>query len=198
MWFTETPWPPIMIFSAIAAGLAAALVTTQQGRYVIGIVAMLIASLVTYLVEQNIVTESERVEQAIYDVAAAFQARDVDRTLSFFSTHSVIPSEFDARDRIQFSLQRVAEVALQAVEVRGDLRITDMSIDMKNGRATSRFRANGSFIFRGHDVGHQATRWDVDWQQEGNDWRIVKVQRLDPISGAAMGVFEDPSAPRPN
>ena len=37
MWFIETPWPPIVIFSVIAAGFAAALVSTQRARYGIGV-----------------------------------------------------------------------------------------------------------------------------------------------------------------
>jgi ketosteroid isomerase-like protein len=194
MWFTETPWPPIMVFSAIAAGLAAAFVSTQQGRYLVGIVAMLVASLATYLVEGNVVTESERVEQAVYDVAEAFQQGDVDRTLSFFSTRSTIP-HLEAAAPLQFSLRDVARYALQIVEVRGDLRITDVSVEMKSGRATSHFRANGQFAVREYgDVGHQPTRWDVVWQKEGTDWKIVKVERLDPITGDTMGYFEESAA----
>jgi hypothetical protein len=191
MWFTETPWPPIMIFSAIAAGLAAAFVTTQQGRFLVGIVAMLVAALVTWLIEQNIVTESERVEQAVYDVAEAFQQGDVERTLSFFSTRSTI-TNLEAVAPLQYSLRDVARYALQIVEVRGDLRITDVSVDLKSGRATSRFRANGTFAVKDHgNVGHQPTRWDVVWQKEGTDWLIVKVDRLDPITGESMGYFDD-------
>jgi hypothetical protein len=177
MWFTETPWPPIMIFSAIAAGLAAALVTTQQGRYALGIVALLIASLVTWLVEQNIVTESERVEQAVYDVAEAFQQRDEDRMLSFFSQRTP-------------ELRGIALIALRTIEAQDDLRITDVSVDVAHGRADSTFRANGAFNAAGYgNIGHKPTRWDVGWQEEGGDWRIISVEQLDPITGEATDEY---------
>lgn len=171
MWFTETPWPPIMIFSAIAAALAAAMVTTQQGRYAVGIVAMLVASLVTYVVEQSIVTEAERVEQEIEGVGAAFQQRDEDELLSFFSHRAP-------------ELRGVALIAVRTIETQGDLRITDVSVSVKQGRARSTFRANGVFSAVGYgSIGHKPTRWDVGWQQEGGEWRIIDVEQLDPITG---------------
>jgi len=175
MWFTETPWPPIMIFSAIAAGLAAALVTTQQGRYAVGIVAMLIASLATYLVEQNIVTESERVEQAIYGVTEAFQQRDEQRTLSFISQR--FPE-----------LQTLAIIALRVVEVRDDLRVTDVHVELKNEqtRALSHFRANGTFQAVGIGEVREPTRWEVGWQKEGGEWRIISVEQLHPVTGESI------------
>ncbi len=178
MWFTETPWPPIMIFSAIAAGLAAALVTTQQGRYAVGIVALLVASLVTFLVEQHIVTESERVEQAVYDVAEAFQQRDEQRTLSAFSQRAP-------------ELQVLAMIALRVVEVRDDLRITDLSVELKNEqtRAFSHFRANGTFHAPGFGDVREPTRWDVGWQKEGGEWRIISVEQLHPVTGEPINDY---------
>jgi hypothetical protein len=31
----------------------------------------------------------------------------------------------------------------------------------------------------------------VDWQKEGGQWRIIYVERLDPITGEVMGIFEE-------
>jgi hypothetical protein len=38
------------------------------------------------------------------------------------------------------------------------------------------------------DVGHRASRWDLTWQKQGGDWRIIEIQRLDPISGERMNI----------
>lgn len=177
MWFIETPWPPIVIFSVIAAGFGAALVTTQRARYGIGVLAMAVASLVTYVVEENIVTERERVEQAVIGIADAFQDQDVRRTLSFISRRTPEYSYY-------------AGLAVQHVEVDGELRITDLSVDLKTGRAKSHFRANGTFIVSQYgNVGHYPTRWEVLWQKEGDEWKIIGVEQLDPITGEPIDEY---------
>lgn len=179
MWFTETPWPPIIILAVLAIGFAAAFLSTQRARHVPPILLLGALAVIVYVVEQQVVTERERVEQSIHDVAAAFQRRDVDGTLRHFSEQAIL-------------LRGIAMTALAAVEVQDDLRITDVSIEMKNAdsRAKAHFRANGSFAVIGYgDVGHQPTRWNVDWQKEGGQWRIITVERLDPITGESMDIF---------
>ena len=180
MWFTETPWPPIIGLAALAAGFAAAFISTQRARYIMPILLLAAVAIVVYVVEQQIVTERERVEQSITDVAAAFQRRDVDGTLAHFSEHAIL-------------LKGLVMTALAAVQVQDDLRITDVSIAMRNAdsRASSHFRANGTFDVVGYGtVGHQPTRWNVDWQKEAGEWRIIKVERLDPVTGEPMDPFE--------
>lgn len=180
MWFTETPWPPIIVLAIAAACCAAAFLATQRARYITPILFFAVLGVVVYVVERQIVTERERVEQSIYEVSAAFQRRDVNGTLSHFSEQAIL-------------LKGIVMTALAAVQVHDDLRITDVSIEMRNddSRARSHFRANGSFDVIGYgDVGHQPTRWNVDWQKEAGEWRIIKVERLDPITGESMDYFE--------
>ena len=65
------------------------------------------------------------------------------------------------------------------VEIEGPIRISDLSIDMSSAesRAVATFRASATAKFQGHsDRGH--TRWELTWQREGNDWKIIRVRRL--------------------
>jgi hypothetical protein len=181
MWFTETPWPPIIALAALAIAFAGAFISTQRAKFVAPILLLAALAIIVYVVEQQIVTERERVEQSIYDVAAAFQRQDVEGTLTYFSAQALL-------------LRLQAAGAVAGVQVQDDLRITDVSIEMKNSdsRARSHLRANGTFAVIGYgDVGHQPTRWNVDWQKEGGQWRIIYVERLDPITGEVMGIFEE-------
>ena len=181
MWFTETPWPPILILAVIAAGFGAAFISTQRARLILPILVLAVLAIGIYVIEEQIVTERERVETSIHEVAAAFERQDMNGTLAYFSEQALL-------------LRAIAANAVLGVQVQDDLRITDVSVELSNSesRAKSHFRANGSFSVMGFgDVGHQPTRWNVDWQKEGGEWRIVNVQRLDPINGEPFAdIFE--------
>ena len=65
------------------------------------------------------------------------------------------------------------------VQIEGPIRISDLSIDMSSteSRAVATFRASATAKFQGHsDRGH--TRWELTWQREGNDWKVIRVRRL--------------------
>lgn len=181
MWFTETAWPPIVILAIGAAVLLSLWSSSRRILHLLGAVSLLICCGVVYVVEQQIVTERERVEEAIYGVADAFEAADTGATLDFFSPRALV-------------LRLKVEYVMSVLEVRvqDELRITDISIEMFNEdtRARSHFRANGRIFVGqgGGDVGHYPTRWNVTWQKEGGEWKIIAVERLDPITGEK---FED-------
>ncbi len=65
------------------------------------------------------------------------------------------------------------------VQIEGPIRISDLSIDMSSteSRAVATFRASATAKFQGRsDRGH--TRWELTWQREGNDWKVIRVRRL--------------------
>lgn len=179
-WFTETSWPPIMVLAAAAAASVAMFFNSQRMKYLVGILPLLIFSPVIYIVEQRIVTERERVEEAVFGVTSAFERHDTEQVLDYISPSNGF-------------LKSDAEVGLGIVEATGPLSVTDVSVAMRNqdSRAISHFRVNGPIrVLRIGDVGHRPSRWDVTWQKEGGDWKIVDIRRLDPVSGEVMDMLE--------
>jgi hypothetical protein len=178
-WFTETPWPPIFILGIAAALLLAIWSSQKQGSWLIGAVILCMAAVAVFFVERAIFTEAERVEQNILDLTAAFQRKDRERTLSFFSMQAP-----DLRD--------MAVYALNLVDFPKGIDIKDVSVRLtnENTRAIAHFRANGTVSVRGFATQHAASRWQVTWQKEGNDWKIIDVVRLDPIKDEKMPILE--------
>src|ERR671918_623537 len=85
MWFTETPWPPIIILLVVCCFLVAAWQGSRRGAYLGGVAVLLAACVGIFLLEENIVTDAELVEQHVHDLCRAFQRKDLKSTLDFFS-----------------------------------------------------------------------------------------------------------------
>ena len=178
-WFTETPWPPIFILGIVAAVLLAVWTSQKQGVWLIGAVVACLAAPVVYLIEKAIVTEGERVEQNVLDLTAAFQRKDRERVLSFFSAQAP-----DLRD--------MAVYALNLVDLPKGIDVKDLSVRLsnENSRAISHFRANGTVAVPGVGERHSPSRWEVTWQKEGTEWKIIEVVRLHPYKDETMKVFD--------
>jgi hypothetical protein len=179
MWFTETPWPPILICTVAIVCLVAMWQSNQRKGTLLAAGGLLIATVAIYFVERAIVTESEQLEAAVIELTDAFQRNDEQTTLSFFSKSAV-------EERL------AVKAAMKLVDVGKDLRITDDHVRFMAGktRAISHFRANATIKLAGRDFGKQPTRWELTWQREAEEWKIIRVQRLNPINGAPMGYMD--------
>ncbi|HTI51578.1 MAG TPA: hypothetical protein VL475_11525 [Planctomycetaceae bacterium] len=178
MWFTENPWPPIVILGIVAVALGAAWLSQKRGIWLVGAVLALIGCVVVFQVERTIVTEGERVEANVHALVNAFQKKDHPATLAFFS-----------RQAPQW--RTTAEQALNDVVVEDDLDVKDMSVRIfsEGSQAVSQFRANGTVEYKGFRAYHPS-RWELRWQKEGTDWKIVDVIRLSPFKDERLGIFE--------
>jgi ketosteroid isomerase-like protein len=178
-WFTENPWPPIVILGLVAIGCLGVWSSQKRGVWLIGAVGAVAAALGVYFVDRSIVTEGERVAQEIHALADAFTRKDRDRTLAFFS-----PQAVEWREQCR--------TALDLVSFPDGIDIKDVQVTMsnENSRAISHFRANGTVSVRGVATAHVASRWQVTWQKEAGQWKIVEVQRLNPYKDEPMTLFE--------
>ena len=191
MWFTETPWPPILVCIVLCVVLVVSWYSTQRESVLLGVPVLLVLSGVIYFVEHRIVTERERVEESVVQFVTTFREESgifnagerlfgnaVPKTLEFIS-----PSAVDVKQRV--------EVALALVNVKDDLRITDLNVEMKsaNSRAVAHFRANATVSAAVGDLGHQPSRWQVTWQRESDNWKVVKVDRLNFFTGEIIDTF---------
>src|SRR4051812_36960409 len=135
-WFTETPWPPMIILAIIAIACLAAWTSQKRAAWLLAGLLTVVAAVAVFVIEQSIVTEAERVEQSVHALAAAFQRKDRDATLSFFSVQAP-------------ELQTQVGQALDWVDLPSGIDIKDMKVrtSNENTRATSHFRANGTVSF---------------------------------------------------
>lgn len=179
MWIAETPWPVIVACAAVAALLYTGWHARGHVGYLIGAGLCLVLAGGTYVAERYLVTESERVELALDDLWIAVKSRDVDTVVDKIST--------SAKD-----LREQAARAVQRFEVSDELDLTQVRIEMKaqNSRALTSFRANGPIrdTYGGGSY-HGVTRWELTWQREGDQWRIIRITRLDPFTGEEVSRF---------
>jgi hypothetical protein len=159
-------WPLFFLCLILAAALFAQWVLQRSRRQIVAAAVFLLAAAAIFLADRFIITETKLVQASIYGLAEAVRARNVERCLTFFS-------ESDKPDR-----QLVSQAA-SMVEIEGPVRITDMSINMSSAesRAVSTFRATADVKFQ-NQSNRYPTRWELTWQREGNDWKIVRVRRL--------------------
>ena len=183
MWFTETPWPPILICLAIGAFLVYRFSVTQRSVFLGAALAMVGLSAGIYFIEQAVITESERIEAKVYLLADAVQQGDIEGTLNFLS-----PRADKMRARIGG--------AMALYEIDDDLRITDLQVRMtaENSLGISVFRANGTVTGKGSGFsGPARTRWQMTWHREAGEWKITEIIRLHFIrNNETIPMFEQP------
>ena len=74
MWFTENPWPPMLIAALAAVVFLMMWSSNRRGLHFVLAVACLLAAAGIYLLERLIVTDGERLQQRV--VQLCFDFRD--------------------------------------------------------------------------------------------------------------------------
>ncbi len=179
MWFTENAWQPMLFLTL--AGMIFGMVWYRrlQTRYLIGMGTCLLLVVGTWFVDRAIVTTREQVQDSVYAVTRSFQQRDLDATIKHISKRAE-------------GLRLLVGTAYNVVNIRDDMRVTDLEIDLlnKNTRAKTRFRVNATIEAPSYNyTGHQPTRWEATWQLEEGEWRMIGILRLDPINGNVITDF---------
>ena len=170
MWFTENPWPPMLL-----AGLGALVCfgLWNSGRRNLYFVLALVFMAMTggiYAVERVIVTDGEKLQGEVAQLCDQFRHRDP-ATLDHFSTTAP-------------ELRVLCKTAMEMVEIRDDLHLTDFrsTLSGENSRASVHFRANATVSVMSFS-GHHTFRCVLGFRKEGGAWKIIDLQRLDPIKG---------------
>ena len=187
MWFTETPWPPILILCVFGVLLFLGWVSQRKTGYLAGVALCLALCGLVFVVEQQIVTETERVEQRLLDFTAAFQRDSLQRGL----LNAVIGGgpELESLKFLQGDeVRRLATHALDLVDIQDDVRISDIRTKMSNkdSRAITQFRASASVTVSGFSAVRQPSRWELTWGKEDGEWKVLRATRLNFMSGQPM------------
>ncbi len=190
MWFTETPWPPIIGLCVVGVLLFLGGLSQRKAVFLAGVALCLALCGVVFVVEQQIVTERERVEQRLLDFAAAFQQDSMRQGLVNLVVPGPEPASLSHISASADGTRRMAEAALKLVDLPEAVRISDVRTTMSNNdsRAVTQFRASATVrAGSSADVGvHQPTRWELTWQREKGDWKILRATRLHFMSGEAL------------
>lgn len=177
MWFTENAWPPMLIAGLVALIFIAMWNGNRRGIYLV-IAAICLAMIGgIYAMERAIVTQGELLQKDVVQLCEQFRQRDP-KVVDHFSENAGV-------------FRAAALAAMALVEVKSEIRTTDFQTTFtnENSRANVHFRANGEFSTMGFSGPHPL-RAILTYQKEGSDWKIVDVQRLDPINGKKMEIME--------
>ncbi len=180
MWFTENAWPPMLIAGLTALVFLAMWNSNRRGLHLLAALVCLLLAGGFFLLERAIVTEGERLQMIVVSLCDDFRNKRP-ATLNYFSNGA--PA---------LKVQVVAAMAL--VTVGEDLRLTDFQTHLtnQNSRGTVHFRANATLKVPSQSyVGHQPARIFLTFQREQGEWKIIEVERLNPLTGEKMGLLTE-------
>lgn len=178
MWFTENPWPPILIAGVLALICLAVWSSSRRSLFLMLAIAFGASCGGIYFLERAIVTEGERVQQRVVQLCEDFRDKK--------------PVVLDYVSDSRPALKVLFGTALATVTIR-DLRLSDFqsTVTNENSRATVHFRANATVNVVGYgDVGYQPARLILTFQREKGEWKIIEVERLNPLNGKRMEVMD--------
>lgn len=170
-WITETPWPGMLLLGLAAFCWLVGI--RNRGRLVIGCV--LLAGLL-YVVEDAIVTPAEMLDTQLETLRQGFIADSEEQVFALISPAAP-------------ELREVAKRGLQMVQVSPLLHLQDVQVTPSADGQTAEvlLRANGPLTVRQNDMFVRvSTRWKTSWRQEDGSWKLFRVQRLNPVTGAEM------------
>jgi hypothetical protein len=119
-YLSEDPRPLAYALGLVALGFLAALWITQQGKYLIRAGIAVTLALAVLGIEHFWITDSERIEAVVYDLARAVEASDTERALSHLAPDVAVVSD-DRQISRQFGrLKGQAVIAPDAAGASGD------------------------------------------------------------------------------
>jgi ketosteroid isomerase-like protein len=86
-YLAENAWPLVAVFGLIGVGFLVALRVTQNGRYLVRALIALGLAAVALIVEQVWVTDAERIEAVVRELADAVRRSDADAALALMGDH---------------------------------------------------------------------------------------------------------------
>ena len=131
----------------------------------------------------------QQVEQRLLDFATTFQRESLQRGLANLVLGGPEPQTFAF---ISASAKEVRDLALQAldlVDIQEDIRISDVrtTLSNNNSRAVMHFRASATVSVGAYgNVGRQPTRWELTWQREKGEWKVIRATRLNFLTGEPL------------
>jgi len=167
----EDPWPVILFVVLIETGLAVALWRTGRGVLLLAMLAVLLLGGGLVALEWVVVTERERVEQAVYDGAATLETNDPQRVLAFLTTRNAITEQLVRRAMREVEFTRVKVTHVEVDEINR-LASPPMAVARVFGIVEFELRQGHSpYSSRPIDVTLTFRLINGRWLVESHDWR---------------------------
>ena len=174
-YITDNPWPLIILLSG--AAIVCFMAIPGKGRsFGLG---CLLAAVGIYIIEDQIVSPSERVEMEIHSMLDAFKANDIDAIDMQISDQSP-------------ELVNVASQGLDLIEFGEAFHVKSVEVEFPDdSHAVAKVRANGWITSRNSNMTQRvAEYWETSWQHEAGVWQMTDATRLNPITGERIGYFD--------
>jgi ketosteroid isomerase-like protein len=181
-YLTEDPSYVLIGLGLLALGLLIALKVTQQGKYLLWAAGVGVLAALVFAFEWFWVTDAERVEGVVYDLARAVEASDVDRIKSHLDDKVIFGMKGMTMDgsmpmRIVFQLLRRTRFDF----VRIGQLTTSAGSQTKMGKAVFKVTATGVFEEGGSELVMPplSTEWDLGFAEKSPGvWKVTRITAI--------------------
>lgn len=187
-YFTEDATYPLVILGLVALACLVALRITQEGKFLVWAGGVLVLALVVFLVERLVVTDTERIEAVVYELADAARVSDV-AAIEALLSGDVKVSVSDRTDLgvpVKAILPRLSQMHFDVLRVRQVVA----NAGEQTRRGTAEFKVIGGGFYGGGGFGGQTfppteTRWALGFREASPGvWRVTRISYI-PSPGPA-------------
>jgi ketosteroid isomerase-like protein len=171
----ENPWPLVAVFGMIGLGFLVAMRVTQDGRYLVrGLVALGLAAVVM-VVEQLWVTDAERIESVVRELADAVRRSDSEAALALMDEHV----GFGIRNQSISEELDLSLIRIVLREVKFDwLHVSRLSASA--GKQTlmgqADFKVNAGGTYQGSQPFGGLSEWSLGFHRTPDGaWKITRI-----------------------
>ena len=189
----EDPSSVLIALGLAALGCLLALRVTQQGKFLIWAGALAAAAGLVFAADRFWVTDAERVESVVYDLARAVEASDVDRIRSHLDDKVTLGAKGQTTDAsfvLRVALAMLRNTHFDFVKI-GQLT-TEAGSRTKRGSAEFKVSATGTFNEGGNQVplGSLGTEWSLGFREESPGvWKVTRITALKVPREISLALF---------
>ena len=165
----ENPIPILLVGILVEAVLGVIFMNNRRGIVLLPMAGVLVFVLLGVLLEWVVVTEREEVEATLDGLAAAIEANDLERALSYVSPK--VASAEKTRRRARWAMNRfeVREAKIRNLEIKINRLTSPPSAKATFNGILSLTDRKGEYPYNTHPIG-----FTVEFRKEGDRWLLTK------------------------
>jgi hypothetical protein len=190
---SENPWPIVSAFGLVALFFLIASWTTGNRKYLVFGLSTVAIAILLILIEQVWVTDRERIEWVIYDIARAAQSSNANGVLEHLAPEASLGAS-DNLPRRRFGVfgHSVTEAGIRDLLSRTQfdyVRVYHVTVNVgtlsRQGRAEFQSQAVGTYSTTVGEVRFGATRmgWSLGFRETSPKvWKVTRITPINPPS----------------